>query len=118
MASERLAERITRKSPALSRRTAERRFKSAFGVSSYVCHALWNMLVDQSLPKSATPIHLLWTLCFMKLYTAESVLASLCGCDEKTLRKWVWTMVEQLAKLELVSWKTVENRTLAYCLLD
>jgi hypothetical protein len=68
-----------------------------------VCNELWTMLVEQGLPKQASPIHMLWALCFMKQYAAESVLASMCDCDEKTLRKWVWIMVEQIAKLDLVS---------------
>jgi hypothetical protein len=55
------------------------------------------------LADKATPIHLLWMLCFLKLYNSENAMASQCCCDEKTLRKWAWYMIEAVASLDVVS---------------
>lgn len=64
---------------------------------------------DAKLPKKARPEHLLWTLLFMKLYSAENVLAPMCGCDEKTFRKWVRLMMAAIGSLDDVV------RTLSVC---
>ena len=55
---------------------------------------------DEKLPKKARPKHLLWTLLFLKLYDVENVLAPMCGCSEKTFRKWVWSMMAAIGSLD------------------
>ena len=82
----------------------ERTFRSFFGCSSVVAAALWNRASKRNLlPVGFKPKHLLWTLAFMKLYDSGEVLAAICGCDEKTFRKWVWKGVDVLFDLDLVS---------------
>jgi hypothetical protein len=82
-------------------RTKARRYKALFGVSSATCSRLW-ALGKPSLPSSAGPCHLLWTLYFLKQYGHEEVNASFCQSDEKTFHKWSWMVMQVLADLELV----------------
>ena len=85
--------------------TRQRRFKALFGASPIICAKVWTALIP-SLPGSASPIHLLWTLYFLKQYGKEEVNASFAQCTEKTYRKWCWIMIRKIAELELVSQKT------------
>jgi len=86
----------------------KRRFRSTLGCSPSLCSWCWNQLQnDKLLPRGFQPKHFLWTLMFLKLYCCESVAAVLCGCDEKTFRKWVWIGIKALGNLDLVSVKNV-----------
>lgn len=88
----------------INKKCNSRRFRASFGTSPYVCASTWNKLFDEkALPDHAQPKHILWALLFLKVYASEHILASMCACDEKTLRKWVWAMVEKMADLEVVS---------------
>ena len=49
--------------------------------------------------QGAKAFHLLWALMFLKLYTAECVLASIAAVDEKSYRKWAWAFVDAVADL-------------------
>lgn len=80
-----------------------RRFRASFGTSPFICASIWNKLDDAStLPMDARPKHLLWAMLFLKVYAAENVSAPMCGCDEKTWQKWVWSMLEAVSELEVV----------------
>jgi hypothetical protein len=57
-----------------SARTKARRYQALFGVSAATCSRLW-ALVKPSLPSSAGPRHLLWTLYFLKQHGHEEVNA-------------------------------------------
>ena len=81
--------------------TANRRFRSLFGVSPKTCALLWGHLTG-IVPSNAKPVHMMWSLLFLKSYPTEHVLASIVQCDEKTTRKWTWTLIEGLESLELV----------------
>ena len=89
---EAVAQSITRSHDTSSgNRIRPRFFLSLFGVSSNVVSQLWNLIENQgSHPKGFSPTHLLWTMCFIKVYGREETLSTLFGCDEKTMRKWVW----------------------------
>ena len=107
-------EAIIHRSPALSRRINRRRFRANLGCSSRVCAYVWNRSVAKGiLPPGFLPTHMLWTLVFLKLYCCETILATLCGCDEKTLRKWVWKGIDVLGELNLVcsTWQAVVHLT-------
>ena len=99
-----LAQTITRRSPALSRSINRRRFQANFGVTPATVSYVWDLLLKEgNLPRGFRPTHLLWTLVFLKMYACEHITSALCGCDEKTLRKWVWIGVAKLSELDLVS---------------
>lgn len=103
-AIEALAATITGRclSSSSSRRIRRRRFLSVFGISPYVVSLIWDMFENGSdfADTKIRPIHLLWTLYFLKVYDTETVCANACCCDEKTFRKWIWVCMEQLAELE------------------
>jgi hypothetical protein len=82
--------------------TRKRRFRALFGISTRICVLLWTLLSKQ-LGRQARPVHLLWTLFFLKHYSVEEVNAAFARVNEKTYRKWTWLMLEELAKLNLGS---------------
>ena len=69
---------------------------------------LWRLLADYNLlPNKAKIKHLLWELYFMKVYPTEPPSCSVLGgsrgaIDPKTMRKWVWMLIQKIAKLGLV----------------
>jgi hypothetical protein len=79
-----LAQTITNTSHTQAWQKARIRFVSTFGSKPSLVSELWNLLEAKNLPQGFRPIHLLWTLCFLKLYASEATLSSHCGCDEKT----------------------------------
>lgn len=80
--------------------TANRKYRSFFGISPEVCAKLWRLLTEK--PTNSKPKHLLWSLLFLKCYNVEHVNASIVEVDEKTYRKWTWIFVNQLAELDVV----------------
>ena len=80
----------------------QRRFRSMFGVSSAVCAAVWDSLANE-LPTGGCPIHLLWSLLFLKTYATEHVNSSIAGVDEKTFRKWTWRIIQLISYMPIVS---------------
>ena len=69
-----------------SRKRMNRIFRSFFGTTPSVCVELWWRL-DPSRSfevKGARPIHLLWTLLFMKGYDIEEKNAAWVGLSEET----------------------------------
>jgi len=85
-----------------------RKMRALYGVSFLVFKIIWCMMEDTGiLPEKSTPHHLLWTLCFLKSYSTEDTLATLLGTSRNTLRKWVWTFIPAISKLEVVSFGTV-----------
>ena len=84
--------------------TGHRIFREFFGTSPSICSVVWREFESiDAIPKSAQPQHLLWALLFLKRYLTEHVMSSIICCDEKTIRKWVWTFVRLLSsKLTIV----------------
>lgn len=79
----------------------QRRFRAMFGVSYIHCSIIWTHIYDD-LPGGACPVHLLWTLMFLKCYNTEEVNRSLIDADEKTIRKWIWIFIDQISKIRVV----------------
>ena len=77
----------------------DRRFKSNFGVTPYTCSFLWDLIYN-IIPDGGHFVHLLWGLMFLKVYATEAVHCGKVQCDEKTFRKWSWTVVKALALLK------------------
>lgn len=78
-----------------------RRFLSMFGISPLVCSKLW-VLLSQNVESCITPHHLMWALIFLKSYNTEEVNKSIIGSDEKTVRKWVWIVIDAISRLTIV----------------
>lgn len=70
-------------------------FNSFFGVSPLVCSEIWILLNKQYVPYMK-PVHLFWASLFLKQYNTENVSSMICKCDEKTFRKWVWLIINEL----------------------
>ena len=85
-------------------------FRSLFGVGLQVCCQTYR-LCEQSnnLPDRCEPKFFLWALMFLKLYDTESVLARMAKTTRKTYRKWVWPVLECIARLypQVVSYSFV-----------
>jgi hypothetical protein len=103
--------------------TELRRFHSCFGAHPKVVSSVWDLIdpfhtpiydYDGVLLPNPKPEHLLWACMFLKLYTTESINATMAAgfstaVDEKTFRKWSWAFIHHIAELEsdLVSLKLV-----------
>ena len=79
----------------MSRKALDRTYVSFFGVCPEVTGVIW-ALIKSKLTKKLKPKHLLWSLMFLKQYSNETVLCALANTTPKTLRKWVWTVLEFL----------------------
>ena len=94
-----------------SRSTSVRKYKSHFGIDPSVTSEAWNLIFVERSHRIAThlliqPIHFLWTLLFLKTYATVDVLASLTGSDAKTIRKYMWPVLDIIfrSRHEFVSW--------------
>ena len=77
----------------------ERNFRSLFGTIPEVCAAVWNRLVfDEG--SGVRPVHLLWSLMFMKSYAKEALLCRIAGVSRSTYRKFVWLIIPRIAQLK------------------
>ena len=71
----------------------KRRYLSHFGTLWNNVHAIWVLFMYlTNLPDGLEPKHLLWGLLHCKSYGLEETLASKVGVDEKTFRKWSYTV--------------------------
>ena len=92
--------------------TTIRCYNAWFGADPIYVSIVWKMLVyigwlDYGC--QIIPVHLLWALLFLKVYSTEEVNAGRVKTDEKTFREQVWFILEGIAKLDtvLVSEKSV-----------
>jgi hypothetical protein len=82
-----------------------RRFRSFFGARYNIVKMVWDMLGEGGLrPEKCEPKHLLWALYFLKVYPREAPGCAAVGgskgaIDPKTMRKWVWLVLERIADL-------------------
>ena len=75
----------------------EHRFHSTFGCSSRITAYIFNFYLEFNEQHAFQLIHLLWTLCFLKTYMTYDVLCNWFGIGcHKTLKKWVWRVIEVL----------------------
>ncbi|KAL9183038.1 hypothetical protein ACHAXT_004825 [Thalassiosira profunda] len=82
------------------RRMSIRRYKAHFGIVPGVCADIWAMINPrEEISPYAKPVHLLWGLMLMKVYSTEEVLSGIAGVTEKTYRKWAWTFIRATSDL-------------------
>ena len=95
----------------------EKDFRSDFGTSWVNVARIWDLLhfpVVRIKERGKEPHHLLWALLYAKVYTNECITKKLFGKDPKTVRKWVWIFLEEIANLssDVVSekkWKKISH---------
>ena len=86
-------------------KTHQRRFKRTFGLKPRQVSVLWRNLARNGLldhlngSRNLKPIHLLWTLMFLKGYEITESHCTRVGVSEKTFRKWVWIYIESIRGL-------------------
>ena len=81
----------------------DKRFRGYFGVFAEVAVEAWEMTEElDCLSPMPQFQHYLWVLAFMRLYPANgSALSStLGGSDPKTIRKYIWPMIQSIFDLE------------------
>ena len=77
--------------------------KSTFSISFWSITQNVLLSMDSDEDPACRPVHLLWTLMFLKIYSTECVDAGIVNANEKSFRKWVWFLVKEVSKLEFVS---------------
>ena len=95
-------------------RTVLRRFLSHFGVSPFHCAVVWLVSANNLMAKDpcVKPTHLLWTMNLLKTDDTENQLGGRWHVDEKTLRKWVYFVLDELSNLGFVSEKGAHKLTI------
>lgn len=96
-----LSRPMMRKIPGLSVMVETRCFRALFGATPFVCALVWDILAALRSRRSS-PVHLLWSLLFLKVYGSEDVNSFFPGADEKTFRKLSWLFVKFIADIEVV----------------
>ena len=82
--------------------TSLKDYITLFGSDWHIVEKVWNLLDDYGLyQKTRKPDHLLWALLFLRTYSNERVHATLTGSSQKTFRRWVWRVVEEISLLEV-----------------
>lgn len=96
-----------------------RRFNNTFGITPRQVSVLWRNIARKGFledlgPKSVKPIHLLWSLMFLRRYTGEESDAQRAGCCETTFRNWAWFYIECIAGLDSHFVRTVHCGFVCY----
>lgn len=86
------------------KKTRKRRFTSWFGAEPVFVAITWRKLHESGwldfAGRRPNPLHLLWTLNWMKSYSTEDIGAGIAGVDEKTYREKVWFYLEGIARMD------------------
>lgn len=98
-----LADELTRNCPHFSAMQQDRRYRAMFGVPIGIVHLVWTKLLSDSPVNGGRPVHLLWTLMFLKVYASENVFRTIHGADEQTFRNWTWKFIAAIASIHVVS---------------
>src|SRR4051812_44029053 len=80
--------------------TSKRKWKAHFGISLRACLRVW--LDIRSSHPNLRREHLLMGLSFLQCYRPEEVACPVFKLGAKNYRKWVWFVVDRIAKLEYV----------------
>ena len=97
-----LAAFVTHQDNNFNAQAAKHQFRQAFGVSADLASIMWGVIVLEHLPDlnvDSKPIHLLWTLLFLKQYLTGPMLESVTGKSRKTAMNYIWAMVGIMAQM-------------------
>ena len=73
-----------------------------FSISFSECIHVWDEFEDV-LPSAVVISHLLWALVFLKVYGTEDTRVVMVQTTQKTYRKWVMIVLEEIYSLTYVS---------------
>lgn len=79
-----------------------RGFRGMYVVPPHVCNSLWTQLSNKILLSAFQPMHVLWTLQFLKSYISEHINCGVWRWDEKRHCKRTWHVIERIASFEIV----------------
>jgi hypothetical protein len=81
-----------------------RDFLAHFGVSAYICSVAWGLMREGGLLTHGEQCcHLLWALCWLKVYATDTVMLSILNLNSiKTYTKWRDMVLDDLYNLDLV----------------
>lgn len=95
---------MRRESSRANVETRKRRFISWFGMEPIFVALTWCKLHESGwlnfAGKRPKPVHLLWTLNWLRCYHVEDIGSAIAGVDEKTYREKVWFYAEGIARLD------------------
>ena len=80
-------------------------FQAAYKVHPCIASEKWKLESQRRFSRHIKPKHLLWALHFMKAHSpqyGERIMAAVMKCDRKTFRKYVWPVMEHVAKLRCI----------------
>jgi hypothetical protein len=80
----------------------DRRFRSMYGCNWRVAAGVWDVILEHGINKKKEKKHLLWALLWLKHYTNEQSIASILRVTCKTLRKWVWIVIEDMSNASVI----------------
>ena len=80
----------------------DRRFRSMYGCHWRVAAGVWDVILEHGINRKKEKKHLLWALLWLKHYTNEQSLATIVRASCKTLRKWVWIVIEDMANASVI----------------
>ena len=85
-------------------KTIRRRFIAHFGISPIHCASLWHHSNQRlaTIDPYVKTVHLLWTLNVLKTDDTEHLLKGRWGADEKTIRKWMYIVLDVVGTLGVV----------------
>ena len=72
--------------------TSERTWMANFEVNSTIISIIWNKIQD----KNFKPIHLLWTLHFLRSYDTYEHGCQIWKVTDKTYSYWIWIVIQSL----------------------
>ena len=95
-----LAAFVTHRKDNYDTNAAKAQFRLSFGVSADLTSILWGVIVMEHIHKfdvAVKPVHLLWTLLFLKQYMTGQMQEAVIGKTRKTIMKYVWAVVAVMA---------------------
>ena len=89
----------------LAHKTVLNRFIAQFGITPRHCACVWIFSEQKirQIDSNRQKKHLLWTLNLLKTGASEAEMHGRWGADEKTIRKWLYIVLEALGDLGVVS---------------
>ena len=92
---------IIRAQPASFRSNSWRgKWKAYFGISLRACLRFWIYIRESN--TILERLHLLMGLNFLQCYRTKNVACAVFKLSAKNYRKWVWIVIQSIAKLEYV----------------
>ena len=84
--------------------TKKRVIEEHFGCSPRVMSIAWKVIEkNETLPNYAKPMHLIWSLYYLKTNPLLRIAAKFCKTDKATFIKWRDFFIHRLADMDIVS---------------